>query len=68
MNHSLLSADRNTHVKIVVVALLAAILIVGVGIKTRVASAVSARNETGYVVLKAGKPAVYTRSENLAIR
>jgi len=62
MNHSLLSADRNTHVKIVSVALLAATVIVGVGIKARVTASALARTETAPIVVKAGKPAVYTRA------
>jgi hypothetical protein len=32
MNHSIVTADRNTHVKMVVVALVAAIMVVTVGI------------------------------------
>jgi hypothetical protein len=32
MNHSIITADRNTHLKMVVVALVAAIMVVTVGI------------------------------------
>jgi len=69
MNHSLLSADRLTHLKIVSIALVAAVVIIGVGITARLSdtSGASARNQTGYVVVKAGKPVVYTRSENSTI-
>jgi len=69
MNHSLLSADRLTHVKILAVALVAAVVMVAVGITGRIGdtSGASARNQTGYVVVKAGKPVVYTRSETSAI-
>ena len=35
MNHSIYSADRTTHLKIVVVALVAGILVAGFGISTR---------------------------------
>jgi len=35
MNHSIYSADRMTHLKIVVVALVAGILVAGFGISTR---------------------------------
>jgi len=35
MNHSIYSADRVTHLKIVVAALIAAIAVVGVGISVR---------------------------------
>ncbi|MPZ56217.1 MAG: hypothetical protein GEU91_06875 [Rhizobiales bacterium] len=36
MNHSLHSADRTTHLKIVVIALIGATLVTGVGIAARV--------------------------------
>src|ERR1700742_1738909 len=35
MNHSIYSADRTTHLKIVVLALVAGIVVAGVGISTR---------------------------------
>ena len=35
MNHSIYSADRSTHLKIVVVALVAGIAVVGLGISAR---------------------------------
>jgi len=38
MNYSLATADRTTHLKVVVVALIAAILVVAVGIGARVTS------------------------------
>jgi hypothetical protein len=38
VNHSLYSADRVTHLKIVVAALIAAIAVVGVGISVRLRS------------------------------
>jgi len=66
MNHSLLSADRNTHLKVVCVALLAAFVVVAVGVGARVAD--GSPPATGGLVLKAGKPAVYTRGDLPAIR
>jgi hypothetical protein len=70
MNHSLLSADRNTHLKIVTVALMAAIGVVGCGIAAHVAGTgiATARLDATVPVLKAGKPAVYTRTDNSTIR
>ena len=35
MNHSIYSADRTTHLKVVIVALIAAILVAGFGISMR---------------------------------
>ena len=59
MNHSIHSADRATHLKIVVIALVAGIAVAGFSI--------SARTNTDYSqtahVLKAGKPVVVTSSD-----
>ena len=64
MNHSIHSADRTTHLKIVVVALVAGIAVTAFGI--------SARSNTDYSqtahVVKAGKPVVVTSSGASAIR
>jgi L-asparaginase/Glu-tRNA(Gln) amidotransferase subunit D len=66
MNHSIYSADRMTHLKIVVVALVAGILVAGFGISTRNSS------DEGYTqtarVMKAGKPVVITSSNNSLVR
>jgi hypothetical protein len=70
MNHSLLSADRNTHMKIVAVALVAAIGVVAAGITAHLAGIgiASARIDANLPVLRASKAVVYTRSDNSAIR
>ena len=39
MNHSIYSADRSTHLKIVVVALVAGIAVAGLGISARLSGA-----------------------------
>ena len=70
-NHSLLSADRATHVKIVAMSILAAIVVVVVGIAARVADhgTETARLETrAPVVVKAGQPATFTRSDSTTLR
>jgi hypothetical protein len=71
MNSSLATADRITHLKVVVVALVAAILVVAGGIAARVTSMDTeiARVRTqGVVVVKAGTPTAYTRTETPSIR
>jgi hypothetical protein len=70
MNHSLVTADRTTHLKIVAVSLIAAIAVIMVGITARIAEpdTASARLETQGPVLKAGKPSAITARETTAIR
>ena len=65
MNHSIYSADRTTHLKIVVVALVVGILVAGFGISARNSS------DEGFTqtarVMKAGKPVVITSSGNSVV-
>jgi hypothetical protein len=69
MSHSLLHADRRTHVKIVVVALVGAILVVATGIAAHVSSNGDlARLEGSGPVLKAGKPVTYTGRGSADVR
>ena len=58
MTHSLIGADRTTHLKMLCVALTAAIAVVAIGISARVTG-----SERTHVVVKANKPAVYTARE-----
>lgn len=68
-NYSLVTADRLTHLKIVVMSLIAGIIVVGVGIAARPeAPSMSARLEARAPVLKAGQPVVWTSSETTLIR
>ena len=64
MNHSIHSADRATHLKIVVMALVAGIAVTAFGI--------SARTNTDYSqtahVIKAGKPIAVTSSDVSLVR
>ena len=66
MNHSIYSADRTTHLKIVVVALVVGIAVAGFGISARTTS------DEGFTqtarVMKAGKPIMITSSGNSVVR
>ena len=65
MNHSIHSADRTTHLKIVVIALVAGILVAGLGISARNTSD-EGLTQTARV-MKAGKPVVITSSGNSVV-
>jgi hypothetical protein len=61
MDSSLWSARQYTHLKIVVVALIASIAVVVIGVNGRLDSGVrSERTETADVTIKAGMPKAYT--------
>jgi len=66
MNHSIYSADRSTHLKIVVVALIAGIAVAGFSISARTNS------DDGYTqtarVIKAGQPVAITSSNTMVVR
>ena len=64
MNHSLHSADRATHLKIVVVALVAGMAVAGFGISARTNSDYT---QTAHVV-KAGKAITVTSSDAALVR
>lgn len=70
MSESLRSAGRNTHLKIVAVALLAAVIVVTVGLYARDLNPGSAVADAKVdrPVLKAGQPATYTGSSNSSVR
>lgn len=70
MNHSLYSADRMTHLKIVVVALVAAVGIAGVGISARLSAGDGAMQTARATtpVLKASHTMMVSDSEQQVIR
>ena len=72
MNYSIRSADRMTHLKIVVVALIGATLVAGVGIAARVSDQDTGdgvrRIEARGPVIKAGKPITVSNSGTRTIR
>ena len=66
-NSSMLTADRMTHLKIVVVSLICATLVAGVGVAARLTDgATTGRMEA--TVIKAGKPVTASTSEPRTIR
>ena len=67
MNHSIHSADRATHLKIVVVALVAGIVVAGLGISARTNADYTQTAQSTHVI-KAGKPVVVTSSDAMLIR
>ena len=66
MNHSIYSADRTTHLKVVIIALIAGILVAGFGILTHNSSD-EGLTQTARV-MKAGKPVMVTTSNNSLVR
>jgi chromosome condensin MukBEF MukE localization factor len=65
MNHSIYSADRSTHLKIVVVALVAGIAVAAFGISVRSSSDDYAQTAR---VIKAGKAVTITSSNTSTVR
>ena len=66
MNHSIYSADRATHLKVVAVALVAGIVLAGFGITARTSSD-EGLTQTARII-KAGKPVVITSSNASLVR
>ena len=66
MNHSFYSADRSTHLKIVVVALVAGIAVSGLALSSRTNPDQGSQQTAG--VTKAGKPTAITNSGTSVIR
>jgi hypothetical protein len=64
MNHSMHSADRTTHVKIVAVALVAGIALAAFGISARPTTDVA----QAVHVIKAGQPTMMSSSETYIVR
>jgi broad specificity phosphatase PhoE len=70
-NSTIFTADRTTHLKIVVVSLVAsiAVMIVGIAARTTPLSETGARQvQTAGPALKAGKPVAITHSDSSTIR
>ena len=67
-NSSMLTADRNTHLKIVVVSLICATIVAGVGIAARVTDLNASGMRMESAVVKAGKPVTAATAANTSIR
>jgi hypothetical protein len=71
-NSTIFTADRTTHLKIVVVSLVASIAIIVVGLaahtSTMMAEATTPRIQTAGPAVKAGKPMAITHSDITTIR
>ena len=67
MNHSIYSADRSTHLKIVVVALVAGIAMAGFGISARTTASDEGYTQTAGVLM-AGKPVAITSADTSTVR
>ena len=68
-NSSMHTADGLTHLKIVVLSLVFGIVIVGIGIAAHpTLPDMSTRLEARAPVLKAGKPVIWTQSDQVTIR
>ena len=68
-NFTMRTADRLTHLKIVVVALVAGIAVIGIGMAAHApASNMSAQLEARAPVLKAGQPVIWSGTETRTVR
>jgi hypothetical protein len=69
-NATIFSADRATHIKIVVVALVAsiAVLLVGITARNTTAADTTGRIQLAGPAVKAGKPVALSHSDTTAIR
>ena len=67
MNYTISRANRLTHLKIVVISLVAATVVVAVGVNARTGQVIAESPGNGTIV-KAGQPAGYAGQESSAVR
>ena len=69
-NSTIFTADRTTHVKIVVISLLAsiAVLMVGIAARNTTTADTTARTQVAGPAVKAGKPVAISHSDTTAVR
>ncbi|HEY2185450.1 MAG TPA: hypothetical protein VGH39_10695 [Xanthobacteraceae bacterium] len=65
-NSSILTADRTTHLKIVLVSLICATVIAGIGIASRLNDAIGTRAET--TIIKVGPPMTAAATQDRFVR
>ena len=68
MNHSFYSADRTTHSKIVIVALICAMAVAGIGIAAHSRPGDDAAGAASASAIHAGNPAMMASDIQIAIR
>jgi hypothetical protein len=68
MNHSFYSADRTTHSKIVIVALICATAVAGINIAAHSSTGDGPAEAAHVSVIKAGKAATVASAIELAVR
>jgi Na+-transporting NADH:ubiquinone oxidoreductase subunit NqrC len=67
-NFSIFTADRGTHVKIVVVSLIASIIVITVGITARTTTSDTASMQASSTIVRAAKPVMATTTGAGTIR
>jgi hypothetical protein len=69
-NATLRTADQTTHLKIVVLSLIASVgvMLVGISARTQPDDATAPRLQTTNSVVKAGKPLAFTHTDTIVIR
>ena len=67
-NSSMFTADRMTHLKIVVVALVCATLVAGIGIAARVTDSTAANGRLEATVIKTGTPVQVSTTDGDTVR
>jgi hypothetical protein len=70
MNSSFFTCDRSTHLKIVAVSLVAAIVVALAGLNARMSDGgtVATGARTNGAVVKAGKPSIYSTRDDWILR
>ena len=67
-NSSMFTADRMTHLKIVVVSLICATLVAGIGVAARVSDSSTSNGRLEATVIKAGAPVTASTTDANSVR